>query len=210
MSFELQAINTRCGAREQVGKLVHVSYAPLSNATVYTSNPNSCSSGNANLTDPTKTGCLVKGAWPVYALTVQRGDQLAGSTGSTITSYTYADGLVDRNGRGFVGFGSRTVSGPFPTSRLQTFQYNPGFSLTSLPYGGYTYPYAFRPTGIRVEAETMVAVSSINVPPDVLSAITSVPATSVSDTYGIEDAELPVFLCSLCDKSKKFFVVMPN
>jgi len=112
--------------------------APVSDSSVYTSNPASCAS------DPQHLSCLTRGRWLTKSLTV------SGGTVSNTETYAYADGLTDRGGRGFLGFKSRDIY-RYGSDVHTHITYDPG---NRQPLGnGYHYPYAFSPQTTRTDTE---------------------------------------------------------
>jgi RHS repeat-associated protein len=128
---------------EGTGHQFDVTYAPLSDTTMYTVD-SSCGSSN-----PTHLACMVRGAWLTKSIKESALETANLSQSSTLT-YAYTSGQVDRfGGRGFVGFSRRDVYGPGSQHTSTTF--SPGFVNLG---AGYIYSTAFLPSSIRTDVDT--------------------------------------------------------
>jgi RHS repeat-associated protein len=130
---------------EGTGHRFDISYAPVSDSTVYTKDPMVCAGSNS-------LSCLNR-ARTVVRSTTESGYLLQGISATQTTSYKYTGGVYDRFGRGFLGFERRDISGP--GSRHVTMTYNP-IKVVQLAGAGspYIYPWAMTPLTVTTDVDT--------------------------------------------------------
>jgi RHS repeat-associated protein len=138
--------------REGTGRSIAFGYGPLSDTSVYTSDPSACAS------DPQHLACLVHGRWLTKSLTVSGMESSTTSVSQTQT-FSYQNGLVDRNGRGFLGFQTRVIKGP--ASLQTTITYGDLAARMSLG-SGYIYPEALVPTSTSSWVSTPQGPNSLH------------------------------------------------
>jgi RHS repeat-associated protein len=164
--------------REGGARRVAAQYAPLNDSTVYTSNPSTCAS------DPQHLECLVRGRWLTKSLSIsgKAGGPLQGPATQT---FTYANGLSDKGGRGFLGFTQRDIYGPSPTTRHTTVTYNP--QLVSTIRSGYFYPFAFEPAVQTALADTFQGTYTRH---KGITGNNYTVSTPVAGTYSVEPSSI--------------------
>jgi RHS repeat-associated protein len=128
---------------EGTGRQVSFTYdvASPKDPTFYTVN-----SAQSCAADPQHLTCLNHGLWLTRSLSVVGTD-----VGNPATqTYSYSGGVIDKFGRGFLGFSQRDIYGP--GSRHVSITYSPTTRLTSGNH--YTYPYALMPQVATVDTNT--------------------------------------------------------
>ena len=132
---------------EGTGRSIYITYAPESDPTVYTNDPQACFASS-------RLSCLTRGRW----LPKQINEFGLGSTPAKRTRYTYTGGLFDRFGRGFLGFERRDIY-VGSSSQHTSIAYNP---KREIDWGGpiYDYPWAFKPLRVTIDTDTLQGPNS--------------------------------------------------
>jgi RHS repeat-associated protein len=97
-------------------------------------------------TDRSRLDCLNRGRWLTRSLTIIDNDGGA----SFSQTFTYAGGVSNKDGRGFLGFKQRDIYGP--GTRHTTLTYDLLIRLVS--GSKYVYPYALTPRTVRNDVDT--------------------------------------------------------
>jgi RHS repeat-associated protein len=128
---------------EGTRRTIDVSYAPLSDSTAYVTD-----SGCPN--NPQYYSCLVRGHDVVKSFTV------SGGMISNTQSFKYTNGVVDKGGRGLLGFKRIDVYGAGSHHVIKTFDPTTFLRLDNgaPPVGPYMYPYVFQPKSVETHVDT--------------------------------------------------------
>jgi len=137
---------------EGTGRTISFGYSPLSDKSVYSSDPSTCAP------DPQHLACLVHGRWLTQSLTISGAESSTTSVSQSQT-FSYQNGLIDRNGRGFLGFQTRVIKGLASLQTVVTY----GNLTVRTPLGnGYIYPEAFAPTSTSSWVSTPQGPNSLH------------------------------------------------